>query len=119
MAEGLVNHYFSDTYRAYSAGTERTRVKALAIEAMAEAGIDISHHTSQHIDDFMDQHFDLVVTVCDTAKETCPYFPNADSRIHVAFSDPSDAQGDHETKLGAFISCRNAIHRKLPEILQL
>jgi len=119
MAEGLVNELYHDDFQAFSAGTERTKVKALAIEAMAAAGIDISQHKSQHIDDFMDQEFDLVVTVCDSARETCPYFPRAKKQIHASFPDPSLIEGDHQTRLNGFIQTRRDIEAALPNILDI
>ena len=78
MAEGLVNHYFSDKYSAFSAGTEKTKVNPFAIQAMNDSGIDISSHYSKTLDEFLDNTFDYVVTVCDNAKENCPYFSTND-----------------------------------------
>ena len=75
IAEGLMNHYFKDTWEAKSAGTVATFVKPFAIKALAEIDIDISQHTSKTIDTFQGDVFDVVVTVCNRAKETCPFFP--------------------------------------------
>ncbi len=108
LAEGLVNYYFKDTWEAKSAGTVATFVKPLAIKAMAELGIDISHHRSETIDTFRAQVFDVVVTVCDSAKETCPFFPGK-KIIHQSFKDPSDAEGTEEEKLAAFCRTRDEI----------
>ena len=88
MAEGLVNHYYKQSWQAYSAGTEKTFVKPLAIKAMALLGIDISHHQSKSLTQFLDQKFDYVLTVCNTAKESCPYFSGASYQLHAGFSDP-------------------------------
>jgi arsenate reductase len=121
LAEGLVNHYFGDTWEAKSAGTEKTFVKPFAIQAMAEAGIDISQHTSKTIDTFQKQEFDVMVTVCDSAKETCPFFPSKKA-IHQSFVDPSNVEGTDEEKLVAFCRTRDEIkawlEKTLPKLAQ-
>jgi protein-tyrosine-phosphatase len=73
MAEGLLNAHFGDRFLALSAGTRPTRLHPLAVQAMAEIGIDISSHRSKHIAELRDEEFDYVVTVCDRARETCPF----------------------------------------------
>lgn len=108
MAEGLMNYYFKDTWEAKSAGTIATSVKPLAIKALAELGIDIAHHSSKTIDTFKDDIFDVVVTVCDRAKETCPFFPGK-KVIHKGFVDPSNVEGTDEEKLAAFCRTRDEI----------
>lgn len=112
LAEGLVNHFFSDEWTAYSAGTEATLVKPFTILAMKEAGIDISTQTSKTIDVFKGQVFDLVVTVCDSAKESCPFFPGK-RVIHKSFPDPSNEKGTDQEKLAAFCKTRDEIHQWL------
>ncbi len=99
MAEGIMNHFYRDHYEAFSAGTEPTHVNPLVIRVMQELGIDISHHRSKSIDEFREMSFDYVVTVCDHAHETCPYFPNGRNYIHHNFTDPSTLTGDTETLL--------------------
>ncbi len=116
LAEGLVNHDFSDTWEAKSAGTEKTFVKPFAINAMADAGIDISHHTSKTLDTFTGQQFDVVVTVCDSAKEACPFFPGK-KVIHHSFIDPSNAEGSDDDKRAAFCTTRDEIKAWLDEQL--
>lgn len=116
LAEGLVNHYFGDTWEAKSAGTEKTFVKPFAIEAMAEVGIDISHHTSKTIETFKGQQFDVVVTVCDGARETCPFFPGK-KVIHQSFVDPSNTEGTNQEKLAAFCRTRDEIKTWLDNTL--
>jgi arsenate reductase (thioredoxin) len=118
LAEGLVNHYFSETWEAQSAGTEKTFVKPFAIKAMAEAGIDISHHTSKTVDVFKEQQFDVVVTVCDSARETCPFFPGK-KVVHQSFVDPSNTEGTAEEKLAAFCQTRDEINAWLDEHLPI
>lgn len=88
MAEGWTRHLKGDEITVYSAGIETHGLNPHAVKVMAEAGVDISGHKSQHIDEFRDTPIDVVVTVCDHAHETCPWFP-ADCRVvHVGFDDP-------------------------------
>jgi len=109
MAEGLMNHLRGNQYQAFSAGTEPGTVHSLAIQAMAEMGIDISTHRSKHVREFVGREMDLVVTVCDNAREACPFFPGAKENRHESFPDPSAVGGSEETKLAAFRSVRDAI----------
>lgn len=109
MAEGLVNHHFSDTWQAYSAGTEETRVNPFATQAMSKAGIDITTHSSKTTQVFVNQSFDVVVTVCDSAKEVCPYFPTTGKLVHRSFPDPSRTEGTDEDKLNAFCDVREQL----------
>ncbi|MEM6646684.1 MAG: arsenate reductase ArsC [Bacteroidota bacterium] len=109
MAEGLLRHHYGDHYAAYSAGTERTFVKPPAIEAMRRAGIDITAHTSKTVDDLAHIAMDYVVTVCDSAREACPYVPSKYATFHQRFWDPSNAEGDDEAKVRAFEQVRDEI----------
>jgi arsenate reductase len=118
MAEGLTNHFFADRWDAFSAGTEKTMVKPFAIEALKDLGIDISHHKSKKLNIFTNDKFDLVVTVCDSAKEACPNFLGAKKTIHVDFQDPSDTKGSDEKKFKAYINIRNEIKIWLDDSLQ-
>jgi arsenate reductase (thioredoxin) len=108
MAEGLVNHYCKETWDAQSAGTIATSVSPFAIKALAEIGIDIAHQTSKTIETFKDEMFDVVVTVCDSARETCPFFPGK-KIIHQSFRDPSNTEGTEKEKLAAFCHARDEI----------
>ena len=108
MAEGLLNHFHGDRFRAYSAGTEATRVHPGAIRALADMGIDISGHTSKRIDTFKGETFDIVVTVCDNARESCPFFPGK-RVVHKSFRDPSRGGGGEESVLQAFREVRDEI----------
>lgn len=96
MAEGYLQ-YFANTLapdqhvQVYSAGVAPHGVNPLATQVMAEDGVDISHHTSNHADEYTGMAFDYVITVCDNAREQCPYFPSAGQLIHHTFSDPSHA----------------------------
>ncbi len=119
MAEGLLRRLGGDRFEVASAGTEATRVRPLAIRAMAELGIDISDHESKTLDRYLDLPFDLVVTVCDEANETCPVFPGATLRLHWSVPDPSKATGSEAQQLAAYRSARDEIRRRLEaEILR-
>lgn len=88
MAEGWVRHLKGAVADVYSAGLETHGLNPNAVKVMSEVGVDISGYKSKHLDEFIDQEFDAVITVCDHANETCPFFPGAKKRIHVGFEDP-------------------------------
>lgn len=113
MAEGLLRAMAGDRFHVESAGTEATRVHPLAIQAMQAIGIDISGHRSKSLDEFAGQPFDCVVTVCDSANESCPVFPGKTQRIHWSFDDPSAAQGNEAARLAVFQRVRDEIRDKL------
>jgi len=106
MAEGYLRGVAGDRYRVYSAGTERTHVRPQAIEVMNEIGIDLTSHHSKTLDDLAEVDKDIVVTVCDHAKETCPVV-HAEKVMHKSFPDPSAATGSEEERLAAFRSVRD------------
>lgn len=93
IAEGYLRHFAGDKATIYSAGVETHGVNPRAIQTMQEDGIDISHHTSNHIDEYQDVDFDFVITVCDNARERCPYFPSKAQKFHYNFPDPAKATG--------------------------
>jgi arsenate reductase len=109
LAEGLMNHFHGGRFEAFSAGTEATFVKPFAIEAMKQIGIDITRNRSKTVEEFRGMKFDYVVTVCDSAKENCPFFPGAKAYIHMGFQDPSDVEGTDEEKRSAFARTRDEI----------
>jgi len=92
MAEGLLRHDAGDRFDIESAGTKPSRVRPEAIAAMREIGIDISNHRSKSVDEFTNQKFDYILTVCDHAKESCPVFPGNATRLHQNFADPADLE---------------------------
>jgi arsenate reductase len=100
-----------------SAGTEARGLNPLAVQAMAEIGIDISLQESKTLDRYVDQPFDLVITVCDEANESCPYFANAKERRHWSFPDPSGVRGDDVTRFAAFRVVRDAIRERIEQEL--
>jgi arsenate reductase len=118
MAEGFINHDLGSRWEAHSAGTAPAAlVNPLAVRVMAEAGVDISGHRPTHVHALLDCQWDLVVTVCDSARETCPLFPVPVEQIHVSFPDPAEAVGSEEERLAVFRSVRDDIRaRLLPEI---
>ena len=109
MAESLLRVFYGTHYDAYSAGTEPSGVNPFAIKVMAELGIDISTHHSKHIENFRGKEFDYVVTVCDHAKETCPFFPGGKIFLHQGFEDPSTSTGTEEEVLTCFRRVRDGI----------
>ena len=109
MAEGMLRAWAGDRFEVHSAGVEATEVRPLAIRAMAELGIDIRDQTSKRIDTYDGQEFDAAITVCDDAKEACPYFPRAETQLHWSFEDPSGATGSEEERLAVFRRVRDEI----------
>jgi len=113
MAEGLLRALASERFEIASAGTEATRVHPLAIRAMDELGIDIRGHRSKTLDAFLDEPWDVVITVCDSANERCPIFPGRTQRLHWSFEDPSAASGSDDERLAVFRRVRDAIGERL------
>jgi arsenate reductase len=111
MAEGFLRDMAGDRFEVFSAGTEATHVREEAISVMAEIGVDISGQESKTLDRYIDEPFDLVVTVCDDANETCPIFPGARERSHWSFPDPSRAKG--EERLAVFRKVRDEIQARI------
>ena len=109
MAEGLLRDRYGDQYDVYSAGTERTHVRPLATSVMEEVNVDLSDHHSKTIDDLGDRTFDVVVTVCDAAREACPYLPAEEKNLHRSFEDPSAARGSKEERRAVFRRVRDAL----------
>ncbi|MCW7494562.1 arsenate reductase ArsC [Leptospira sp. 2 VSF19] len=111
MAEGWMRFYAKDKANVYSAGIETHGVNPKAIATMKDIGIDISNHTSNHINEYKDIPFDFLITVCDHAKENCPYFPSDAKRFHHNFSDPSKLLGTEEEVKAAFANTREEIRK--------
>ena len=109
MAEGYLRHFAGNKAIIYSAGVETHGVNPKAIFFMKEDGIDISHHTSNNINDYLDIDFDFVITVCDNAKENCPYFPSKAKRFHHNFPDPSKISGTEAEISQSFRTVRQMI----------
>jgi arsenate reductase len=111
MAEGFLRQMAGDRFEVASAGTERTEVRPEAIEAMRKYGIDIGAHTSKTLDQFLEQPWDYVITVCDDANEACPVFPGATHRLHWSFPDPSAIVGS--ARQAAYDAAAGAIHDRI------
>ncbi len=109
MAEGFLNQIGSGRFEAYSAGVEPKGLNPLAIKVMREIQIDISHHKSKSLELYINDKFDFVITVCDSANEKCPVFPGDYKRIHWSFDDPAGPGGDEEIKLVVFRRVRDEI----------
>jgi arsenate reductase (thioredoxin) len=117
MAEGYLRHAASDRYEALSAGIEPKGLNPLAVEAMAEIGIDITHQKSKDVGLFLGQYIPYIITVCDNAREKCPIFPRTYKFLHWGFDDPAEAKGTHEERLAVFRRVRDGLIRKIDEEL--
>ena len=113
MAEGLLRYYFGDKYEVFSAGTKPSIVNLNAIKVMNEIEIDISGQRSKSVDEFKNQTFDFIITVCDNAKESCPIFPGKAERLHWSFFDPAEALDSQDELLKAFKEVRDQIKAKI------
>ncbi len=109
IAEGYLRYFHGDSTHVYSAGIETHGVNPRAISTMKEDGIDISTHTSNHIDEYLHIAFDLILTVCDHASERCPIFPGNARRVHHNFNDPAKAIGTQEEIMTEFRRVREEI----------
>ncbi|WP_304063880.1 arsenate reductase ArsC [Pedobacter glucosidilyticus] len=109
IAEGYLKHFAQNHANIYSAGIETHGVNPRAIATMQEDGIDISKHTSNHVDEYTSIDFDYMITVCDHAKENCPYFPTQAQKFHYNFPDPAKAQGTEEEIMAQFREVREMI----------
>jgi arsenate reductase len=113
MAEGLLRALGADRFAVFSAGTEATFVRPEAIAVMAEIGIDVAGQGSKTLDRYLPEPFDLVITVCDDANESCPVFPAARDRLHWSFPDPSRSVGSPAERLAIYREVRDAIRERI------
>lgn len=109
MAEGYLKHFAEERAEVFSAGVETHGVNPRAVQAMQEDGIDISHQTSNNVNEYSDIDFDFIITVCDNAKERCPYFPGTARRFHHNFTDPAKTKGSDKEIMDEFRKVRNEI----------
>lgn len=109
MLHGYLKHFTGDSANIYSAGVETHGLNPRAVQVMAEDSVDISHHTSNHIDEYREVSFDYVITVCDHARETCPWLPSGAEKIHHSFPDPAKAEGSEAEVLQMFRNVRDEI----------
>lgn len=118
MAEGLARAFHGDVLDVVSAGSRPTGwVHPLAVEALAEIGIDASGHTSKSADQFLEETFDAVVTVCDSAAQDCPMWPGAKHIEHWPIEDPSFGPDDPNTRLQRFIETRDELERRIEALV--
>ena len=113
MAEGMLRAWAGDRFEAFSAGIETAAVHPLAVQAMHEIGIDISQQLSKRSATFEGQVFDYAVTVCDDAREACPFFPGATQQVHWPFADPAAVPGSEPERLAAFRQVRDQIGEQI------
>ncbi|NOZ74758.1 MAG: arsenate reductase ArsC [FCB group bacterium] len=119
MAEGWLRHLADDRYQVFSAGSHPSRVHPLAIQVMEEAGIDIRSHTSDFVDDYLDKKIDIVITVCDAAREVCPVFPGKAQRIHWSIDDPFTGWSANPADLPRYRKTRDELRTKIETWLHL
>jgi arsenate reductase len=109
IAHGYLQQFAGNKAQVYSAGVEVHGVNPKAVKVMADDGVDISSHTSNNVDEYMDIPFDYIITVCDNAKENCPYFPSKAQRFHQNFPDPAKATGTEQEVMEEFKRVRDVI----------
>lgn len=119
LAEGYLKYFAKNNAKIYSAGIEVHGVNPRAIKVMAEDGIDISGQTSNNIEEYFDVPFDYVITVCDHAKESCPYFPTHAIKLHHNFLDPAKATGTDEEIMAEFRKTRDLIKNYMEDFVQV
>ena len=118
MAEGLFRHAGGDRFEVFSAGVKPSLVRPEAIAVMQEIGIDIFGHRSKSIDEFLNVPLDIIVTVCDNARETCPVFPARVEFLHWPFEDPAHVEGTEAERQAAFRKVRNQIRARIQDYLR-
>jgi arsenate reductase len=118
MAEGYLRHFGGPRLEVFSAGLEAHGLHPLAVQVMREDGVDISNHTSDTIEKYLDMEFDYVITVCDNARERCPLFPARVCRLHQGFSDPAQVSGSDKEVLAAFRQVRDDIKEFVLDFLK-
>lgn len=118
MAEGWVRHDLGERVEVFSAGTHPWIVHPMAREVMAEAGVDLSGHASKSVRQFLDEEFDLVITVCDSAREACPAFPRAGKQLHEGIEDPVGLGLDGDEEREAFRRTRDEIRERIVALVR-
>jgi arsenate reductase (thioredoxin) len=119
MAEALLRQRGGDAFEVYSAGTEPKGVNPLTLRVLAEAGIDASWARSKSVSEYLGQHFDYVVTVCDQARQACPVFPGEHESLHWGYEDPAEAQGTEAERLAVFRRVFVALSERIGQFLTL
>jgi len=119
IAEALLGRYGGNDFEARSAGTETREVNPYAVRVLADLGMDWSDARSKLITQFLDQHFDYVITVCDRARETCPVFPGSENTLHWGLDDPSEVEGSDDEKLAAFQRTQMEVSARLRPFIEV
>ena len=109
MAEAIINKLYGDRYTAFSAGTDPTQIDPFVVLVMKEIDIDVSNYRSKVLNIFKDSNLDYVITLCDQAKESCPYFPGGNLHLHRGFPDPSELKGRSEDVINGYRRIRDEI----------
>lgn len=118
IAHGLLQNLAKDRFNVFSAGSHPSRVHLMSIKVMEEIGIDISHHKSDHIDEYLDKGIDIVITVCDNANKLCPIFPGNVERLHWSIDDPFRGWDYNENHMESFRVKREEIKARILDFLQ-
>jgi arsenate reductase len=118
MAEGLLRAWGAGRFEAYSAGTVATQLRPEAVTVMRELGIDIAAQQSKTLTGYLGRPWDLVVTVCDQAREACPMIPGAAATLHWSVDDPSSVDGDEAQRLAAFRAARDDLAGRIRELMR-
>ena len=113
IAHGLLSNIAGDRFDVFSAGLSPNKVHPMAIEVMKEINIDISDHTSDQLDDYLDKDVDVVITTCDDANESCPVFPGNVVRLHWSIDDPFESWNVEESNIQLFRDTRNKIEENI------
>ena len=118
IAHGLLKNIAGDRFNVFSAGSNPSRVHPMSIKVMEEVGIDISHHTSNHVEDYLHKRIDIVITVCDNANKACPVFPGDVKRLHWSIKDPFKGWNYDETHMDTFREKRQEINDKILDFIK-
>ena len=118
IAHGLLQNIANDRFNVFSAGSHPSQVHPMSIKVMEEIGIDISHHSSDHVDDYLDKGIDIVITVCDNANKLCPIFPGDVERFHWSIDDPFRGWDYNENQMESFRETRKEITEKIIDFIQ-
>jgi arsenate reductase len=118
MAEALLREQVGDHFETFSAGVAPQVISPLTTEVMGEIGIDISGQRSKSVDEFVGREFHYVITVCDSARQTCPAFPGRGKRLHWSIPDPAEAKGKGEAAIAAFRAARDELQRRIEQFVR-
>ena len=118
IAHGLLRDMAGDRFEVFSAGSHPSRVHPMSVAVMEEVGVDISHHTSDFVDDYLDKGIDIAITVCDNANQSCPTFPGKAERIHWSIDDPFKGWNFETSQMDSFRETRREIKERLETFLE-